>query len=314
MATIIVGTTTPPTPTVDPAKLSVSAQNQNAKYTSLPAGATVKVYSNAANDAALAQAAGIKVNITSSTWTGASIAIGATDYIFFTMTDSGGWTSPMTADGQIPTNPDGPGAGTALDSIQATSKNTVTSSAAGNVAGNDKITLYVGGTAYSTATPVGSTMTVAPDLVAGNAPTYTRTNPDGHESVISAADGEILILTMAADDNGGGTAGTLETGDRLILSFGGPTKPFNVNVPITVSNISWVATGTATLGTGVLKNPGTAFVSVPLTATATCTDFATGETVTFNILPTTPIVDMVGGNQVLPAATPTPFTFDDTDF
>jgi hypothetical protein len=312
-AYITVRTTTPPPPLVDPAKLFVSAQNQNAKYTSLPVGAKVEVYSDATNNAATAVGNGVKVTINSdNTWTVWSGAIGNNDYIFFTMTDSSMWTSPITADGQIPTEPYGPGGGLALDSIQATSKNMVTSSAAGNVAGNDKITLYVGGTAYSAATSVGSPMTLTTDLIAGNEPKYTRTNPDGHESVISAADGEILILTTAADDNAGGTAGTLETGDRLILSFGGVTKPFNVNAPITVSNISWVATGIATLGTGVLTGTGTTLVSVPLTATATCTDFATGETVNFNILPNTPIVDTTGGNQVLPAATP--FAFDDTNF
>jgi len=315
-ATVTVGTTTPPPPLVDPAKLFVSFQNQNAKYTSLPAGATVKVYTNVANDAALALAAGVKVTITSSdTWTGASIGILVTDYIFFTMTDSGGWTSPMTADGQIPTAPDGPGVGFALDSIQATSKNTVTSSAAGNVAGNDKITLYVVGvlTPYSAATPVGSIMTVAPDLVAGNVPTYTRTNPDGHESGISAADGVILILTTAVDT---AADGILNPGDILTLNFGANV---NVNVPITVFNISWVASAaTAALddGTGTLVGtiPSPGVLNVVLTATATCTDFAGGETVAFNILPTTPIVDTTGGNQVLPAATPTPFNFDETDF
>lgn len=309
-ATITVGTTTPPPPLVDPAKLSVSAQNQNAKYTSLPAGATVKVYSNAVNDAGTAT---LKVTIISSnSWIGASIGILATDYIFFTMTDSGGWTSPMTADGQIPTAPDGPGAGTALDSIQATSENTVISSAAGNVAGNDKITLYVGGMAYSAATPVGSTMAVTTDLVAGDAPMYTRTNPDGHESMLSAADGVILILTTAVNaQGGGGAATTLDIGDTLTLNFGGNV---DVNVPITVSNISWAATAAAALdnGTGILAATGPGLGTVVLIATATCTDFVALETVAFNILTTTPIVDATGGNQVLPATAP--FAFDDTDF
>lgn len=305
-ATITVVVVVPPTPLVDPDKLFVSAQNQNAKYTLLPAGATVKVYSDPANDAALAFLGGVKVTIISSdTWTGASFVIGATDYIFFTLTDSGGWTSPITADGQIPALPNG----TALGNIQATSKNTVTSSAAGNVAGNDKITLYVGGIAYSAATPVGSTMTVAPDLVAGDAPRYTRTNPDGHESILSAADGVILILTTAVDANGGGVGSTLDSGDTLTLNFGGNV---DVNVPITISNISWVATGTATLGTGTLAPTGTGLGIVVLIATVTCTDFAGGETANFNILPNTPIVDTTGGNQVLPAATA--FPFDETDF
>lgn len=294
---------------VDPAKLFVSFQNQNAKYTSLPAGATVKVYSNATNNAGTAA---LKVTITSNnSWTGASVGILVTDYIFFTVIDSGGWTSPMTADGQIPTAPDGPGAGTALESIQATSKNTVTSSVAGFVTGNDKITLYVGGIAYSAATSVGSLMTVAPDLVAGNVPTYTRTNPDGHESAVSGADGLILILTTAGDGNGG-VGSTLDSGDTLTLSFGGNV---DVNVPITVFNISWVASAaTAALdnGTGTLAGTSTSVATVVLTATANCTDFAGGETVAFNILTTTPIVDTTGGNQVLPAAAAIPF--DATDF
>ena len=307
----VVTPVTPPTPLVDPDKLSVSAQNQNAKYTSLPAGATVKVYSNAANDAAAAQAAGVKANITSSnTWT--PCPIGVTDYIFFTMTDSGGWTSPITADGQIPTAPDV----TALGSIQATSKNTVTSSVDGNVTGNDKITLYVGGIAYSAATSVGSTMTVTTDLVAGNQPMYTRTNPDGHESVISGADGKILILHTAVGT--GGAVGVIENADILTLKFWDATTDtsVDVNVPITISNISWVASaGTAALdnGTGTLANTGTNVASVVLIATANCTDFAALETVDFNILPNTPIVDNAGGNQVLPAATATTFT-DGTDF
>jgi hypothetical protein len=311
-AIITVGTTTPPTPTVDPAKLFVSFQNQNAKYTSLPAGATVKVYSNAVNDAGTAT---LKVTIISSnSWTGASIGILITDYIFFTVTDSGGWTSPMTADGQIPTAPDGPGAGTALNSIQATSKNTVTSSVAGFVTGNDKITLYVGGIAYSAATPVGSTMTVAPDLVAGNVPTYTRTNPDGHESAVSGADGAILQLLTAVDADVAGAVGVIEPTDTLTLNF---VANVTVNVPITVFNISWVASaaiaalddGTGTLAASATYVPGT----LNLTATATRTDFAGGETVAFNILTTTPIVDTTGGNQVLPAAATTTFT-DGVDF
>ena len=298
---------------VDPAKLSVSAQNQNAKYTSLPTGATVKVYSNAANDAAAAQTAGVKVAISSSnSWTNASIAIVAADYIFFTVTDSGGWTSPITADGQIPTKPDA----TALGSIQATSKNTVTSSVAGNVTGNDKITLYVGGLPYSTATSVGSTMTVTTDLVAGNAPTYTRNNPDGHESVISAADGKILILHTAVGT--GGVAGVIENADILTLKFWDATTDTNVdvNVPITISNISWVASATTAAlddGSGILRSTIANQATVVLTATANCTDFAALETVAFNTLTTTPIVDNVGGNQVLPAATATTFT-DGTDF
>lgn len=314
-AYINVGTTTPPPPIVDPAKLFVSAQNQNAKYTSLPAGAKVEVYSNAANDAALAQAAGVKVTINSdNTWTAWSVVIGNNDYIFFTMTDSSMWTSPITADGQIPTLPDGPGGGTALDSIQAISKNTVTSSAAGNVAGNDKITLYVVGTAtaYSAATPVGSTMAVAPDLAAGDVPTYTRTNPDGHESIISAADGAILQLITAVDTDNAVNPGVIDPGDTLTLNFGAIV---DVNVSITIFNISWVASATtAALDNGTVNLAGTGTVAnVVLTATANCTDFAALETVAFNILPTTPIVDTIGGNQVLPAAAAFTFT-DGVDF
>jgi len=300
---------------VDSAKLFVSAQNQNAKYTSLPTGATVKVYSNAANDAAAAQTAGVKVAISSSnSWTNASIAIVAADYIFFTVTDSGGWTSPITADGQIPTKPDV----TALGSIQATSKNTVTSSVAGNVTGNDKITLYVGGLPYSAATSVGSTMTVTTDLVTGNAPTYTRTNPDGHESVASAADGKILILHTATDNDVAGATGVIEPTDTLTLTFwdGGGNLNVDVNVPITISNISWVASATTAAldnGTGTLAGTSTNVATVILIATANCTDFAALETVDFNVLTNTPIVDNAGGNQVLPAATATTFT-DGTDF
>ena len=285
-AYINVGTTTPPPPLVDPAKLFVSAQNQNAKYTSLPAGATVKVYSHTNNDAAAAEAAGVKVTINSSdTWTGVSIVIGATDYIFFTMTDSSMWTSPMTADGQIPTLPDG----TALGNIQATSKNTVTSSAAGNVIGSDKITLYVAGTvtAYSAATPVGLPMAVAPDLAAGDVPTYTRTNANGHESAVSGPDGTIVQI-ISATYTGALVDGKVDPGDTITITYSD-----NVTVA-TVASLNFVLGGT-TITASLAQGIATTAV---LTITSGPHDLSAHATVNFN-LANENIVDVGGGNWAL---------------
>lgn len=304
-ATITVGTITPPTPTVDPAKLFVSAQTGKAKYTALPAGATsVTVYSHATKDPVAAVAASAKVTIIlSDWWTTMAPAIAANDHIYFMIAYSDGTTSPVTYDGQLPDAPDN----AALAKIQATSKNTVTSTAAGNVAATDKITLYVGAgpTRYSDPAPVGSTMTFATNLVASDVPKYTRTNANGHESAVSGTDGQILELISAADTNVG-TVNVLDAGDTLTLGFTGGLS-VDVTANITVSHISWVTTGAALLGTGTLAGIGTG-TTVVLTATATCADFTGAETVTFNISDTVPIVDTVGGNQVLPRATGFTFT------
>ena len=284
-------------------KLMVSAQKGEAKYTSLPEGATVVVYSWATNDAVAAHGNGPKATIDSlhnpALYTG-----GDNDYIFFEITG----TLTLTPDGRIPTAPNI----AALTKIQATNENTVTSTAAGSVDPTDKITLYVGGTAYSEPTLVGETMNLSKLLVAGEMPTYTRTNTDGHESVVSLEDGIILKLVGALANNGTGVEDVLDEGDLIILDFGGSV---DVLSPIQVSNISWVAsTSTAVLddGTETLANTGTNLPGVILFATANCTDFATGEWVEFNILADTLIVDHIGGNQVLPADPV--FTFHATDF
>lgn len=86
----------------------------------------------------------------------------------------------------------------ALNSIRATNKNTVTSIVAGTVETGDKITLYRITTRISESTLVGSDMTFTADLSADDAPKYTRTNPNGHESALSTADGKILALITAA--------------------------------------------------------------------------------------------------------------------
>jgi len=295
-----------PSTTPDPTKLFVSAKTQRAKYTSLPAGATLRLYTYPSDNSTAAVDSGEKVIITANnTWTGASSTIGDTDYIYFTM-EKDGWTSSITSDGYIPVKPND----TALNSIQATSKNTVTSSAAGTVTGNDKITLYVGGEAYSVATPVGS-MTLTTALAGGDLPKYTRTNPDGHESKLSDADGKILALTTATA--GGNDNDTLNAGDTITLVFTGNTT-VDVTVPITVSNIDWVASkSTAKLddGTGTLANTVNDTDSVVLVATANCANFDTDEVITFNIKSTIPIVDHAGGNQVLPLANDEEFNSSD---
>ena len=287
-------------------KLMVSAQKHEAKYTSLPEGATVVVYSWATNDAVAAKLDGAKATIDLPLNNPALYTGGDKDYIFFEMT--GPEVVTLTADGRIPTAPNA----AALTKIQATNENTITSIAAGNMDPTDKITLYVGGTAYSEPTLVGETITLSKLLVAGEMPTYTRTNTDGHESVVSLEDGIILQLVGALAKNGTGVEDVLDEGDLIILDFGGSV---DVLSPIQVSNISWVAsTSTAVLddGTETLANTGTNLPGVILFATANCTDFATGEWVEFNILADTSIVDHIGGNQVLPADPV--FTFHATDF
>ncbi|MCK4241244.1 MAG: hypothetical protein KAX30_06445 [Candidatus Atribacteria bacterium] len=312
-ATINVITGVPSHPEVDPDKLFVCARTGTAKYTALPPGATlVTVYSGITPDPQLALPTAF---ITlSDTWT-TYVGIAANDYIFFTITDSDGWLSPRTPDGQLPDFPNP----IALLSIQATGKDTVTSGPAGNVDGSDQITLFIGPTAYSDPTPVGTVMNLLPgyNLTFGDVPTYTRTNAAGHESIISGADGQILQLITAVP-SATGIIGVIELGDTLTLTFSGVAVTVDVTSAIQVSNISWVATaGTAALdnGTGFLAPTDTTgtLTTVVLTATPTCANFAVGEWVTFNIKTDTPIVDSVGGNQVLPAAAAFNFV-DGVDF
>jgi len=302
---IVSAVVTPPTPTVDPAKLFVSAQTGKVKYTALPAGAiSVTVYSAATKDPVAAVAAAAKATIIlNDVWTAWSVAINANEYIYFMIAYSDGTTSPVTYDGQLPDKPDT----AALAKIQATSENAVTSTAAGNVAATDKITLYILSVQKSNPASVGSTMTFVYNLAAGDVPTYTRTNANGHESAVSVADGQILELISAAAANGGGSLNVLDVGDTLTLGF---TSGLSVDVTanITVSHISWVTTGAALLGTGTLAGIGAGTMTVVLTATATCADFTGVETVTFNISDTVPIVDTAGGNRVLPRATGFTFT------
>ena len=290
-------------------KLVVSAQKGEAKYTSLPEGATVLVYScdhNNVDDAVLC--ATIDSLHNPAIYTG-----GDNDYIFFEIT--GPELVTLTPDGRIPTAPNS----VALTKIQATSETTVTSIAAGNIYPTDKITLYVDGTAYSNPTPVGETMNFGMHLVAGQQPTYTRTNTEGHESVVSDLDGTILILNTADPANIGGNVGKLEPGDTITLKFsdGIDNKDIIAKELILVSQIYWYANAsTASLGNDpdILADTGTYLADdgVVLTVTANCNNFAFGETVIFNIEPDIPIVDAEGGNQVLPADPS--FTFHAADF
>ncbi|GAI88236.1 unnamed protein product, partial [marine sediment metagenome] len=248
------------------------------------------------------------------TWTDLDTDTGDTDYIFFELIKTG-WTSDRTSDGQIPAAPNAD----ALGSIQATDADTVTSSAAGNLTTGDSIKGYVGGTDYSTtgAVNVGSTMTLTTDLAAGNAPYYTKTNTAGHESVLSStADGAILILTGAVGANATGTAGTLDAGDTITLSF---TSGVSVIVehPILGSHITWTpANGSSVFGAAAdqLRDTADSATSVVLVATSSVEDIDSDETVSFNVASTIPIVDAIGGNYVLPRATIFAAHFDSGDF
>ena len=296
--------------TADATQLYVSAQNDNAKYTDVPTGGNIKVYAFATDNADSAVAAGVKGTITvDDTWTACS-AFGHTDFIYFTLTTSGALTSAVTSDGQIPEAPNA----VALRSIQATGTTTVISSAAGNLTTGDSIKCYVGSTAYSAATNVGTDMTLTTALVAADAPKYTKTNTAGHESIVSSADGAILILTRAVGANGG-IAGTLDTGDTITLTYSGVV---DVNLPIYVSNLTWTATGTAVFSAAseMLKNTDTTTDSTGVVLTAvTCTNFTdSAETVTFNVPTNVNIVDNTGGNFVLPWASDSAAHFDSGDF
>jgi hypothetical protein len=291
----------------DATKLFVSAKTTTAKYTALPTGATVEVYSHASNSSAAALAAGVKCTITLNNEDTTFTDITAGDYIFFLIIYSDDTTSSLTADGTLPSAPDS----TALANIQATSKNTVTSTAAGTVDIGDKITLYVVTTRYSEPTTVGSIMTFTEDLEANDEPKYTRTNANGHESALSAtADGKILSPT-AADT---AVNAILEVGDKITLTFGSNVI---VTANITLPYISWVTTnGSSKFGgdniTHLTDSSDTPSTTVVLTAFTGCVDIDTDETVKFNILPTIPIVDNAGKNQVLPLAADA--SFDSGDF
>jgi len=278
-AYITVGTGTA---AVDPAKLFVRALTSTAKYTALPAGATsVTVYSNATPDPVLAVAAGAKATIIlNDVWT-TMTGIPDNEYIYFMIAYSDGTTSPVTADGQMPDAPDV----TALANIQATSKNTVTSTAAGNVVATDNITLYISGIQKSNPTLVGSTMTFVYNLAAADAPAYTRTNANGHESTPSGPDGAIVQIAGAAYA-GGILDGIVETGDIITITYSA-----NVTVA-TVASLNFVLEGTtitASLAQGI---PTTAL----LTITGGPYDLSAQATVNFN-LANENIVDGAGGGN-----------------
>jgi hypothetical protein len=317
-ATTTVGVTaaTTPSTTADPTKLSVSAQRDTAIYTDVPSGGYVDVYTFDTDAVDSAEAAGIKFHITTSgveTNTYGGSTIGSTDNIYFQVYSGSSWTN-MTSDGKIPVAPNSD----ALGSIQATSPTIVSSSAAGagNLLAGEKIRCYEGEAepywSHSTAaTTIGEDMTITA-LVAGDEPFYTRTNADGHESVVSSKDGKTLILTGATGANkDGGTAGTLETGDTITLTYDGNV---NVNLPIYIENITWTATQ-ARFGTALEKlkdTETTDSTGVVLTA-RTCTNFAdSAEKVTFNVPTDNCIVDVAGGNFVFKCATD--FEFDSADF
>ena len=286
-STITVGTTTPPTPTVDPAKLFVSLQTGKAKYTALPAGATsVTVYSDATKDPVAAVTGGVTATIILNDWWTAIAGVAANEYIYFMITYSDGTTSPVTYDGQLPDVPNA----AALAKIQATSKNTVTSTAGGNVGATDKISLYVGAVRYSEPTPLG-TMTTAKNLADTNVPLYTRTNANGHESAVSGADGTIVqINTAVYADNNAVTPldGKVDPGDTITITYSG-------NVTVTAVPISFSLGGT--IITANLTS--TAANNAVLTITGGPYDLSAQATVNFN-LANKNIVDNVvppgGGN------------------
>jgi hypothetical protein len=271
---------TPPTPTVDPAKLFVSLQTGKAKYTTLPAGATsVTVYSDATKDPVAAVTGGVTATIILNDWWTAIAGVAANEYIYFMITYSDGTTSPVTYDGQLPALPDP----AALAKIQATNKNTVTSSTAGNVDATDKISLYVVAVRYSEPTPLG-TMTTAKNLADTNVPLYTRTNVNGHESATSGADGIIVQITGAVYA-GGAVDGKVETGDTITITYSG-------NVTVTAASISFVLGGTtitADLAQGAVN-------TAVLTITGGPYDLSAQATVNFN-LANENIVDAAGGGN-----------------
>ena len=220
---------TPPTPTVDPAKLFVCDRTGTAKYTAIPPGATaVTVYSDPTNDGSVAFGNGPRAIITLSDFWTTYVGITPNDYIFFTITDSDGWISPITPDGQLPVAPNA----IALMKIQATSKDTVTSAPFGNVDGSDQITLFVGviPVAFSNPTPVGTDMNLLPghNLFAGDLPTYTRTNTAGHESTFSGADGQIVEIDVPGaaavityNNVGPPNDGCVDTNDVITIKYSG---------------------------------------------------------------------------------------------
>ena len=296
--------------TADATQLYVSAQNDYAKYTDVPTGGNIKVYSYTSDNADSAVAAGVKGTITvDDTWTSCT-AFGHTDYIYFTLTTSGALTSAVTSDGQIPDYP----TVTALGSIQATSTTTVTSSADGNLTTGDKIKCYVGSTAHGAATNVGTAMTLTSALVVTDSPCYTKTNTAGHESVVSSDDGQIEILVSAVARNVT-TEGSLAAGDTITLVY---SDNVNVILPIYVSNLTWTTSGTAVFAgaSEVLKSTSsTDTTEVLLTAGASAVNFAdSAESITFNVPANVRIVDAAGGNFVLPWASDSAAHFDSSSF
>ena len=304
-------TINPATTSPDPAKLSINASvgagSYKATYTDVPEGATVKVYSYPSDDSEAAELTTEISVITLDNTPAACSDIADDHFIFFKIFYSDSSTSAITSDGRMPSAPDAD----ALNNIQATSKNKVESTAAGTVEIGDKITLYVATTKYSYPTTVGTTMTSTIDLVADNLPLYTRTNPNGHESVPSVADGKVLSPTVTATP----VNNTLEAGDTIILDFGTGNE-VTVKEDILHPHISWVTSGSSKFGvdneTPLLEYPVPSAVTVTLTAFTGCVDIDSAEVVTFNIEANIPIVDTTGNNQVLPLATAE--EFDSSDF
>ena len=313
IAIVTITAATPSSTDPDPTKLSISGKTDTAKYTSLPSGATVKVYSHVTNSASAAAATSAKATITLNNEDTAYSSFTAGDYIFFMIFYSDDTTSSLTADGRLPSVPNAD----ALAAIQAINKNTVTSTAAGTVVTGDKITLYVSSTRYSDPTTVGSTMTFTNDLDADDAPYYTRTNTNGHESKLSVADGVILELYSAVATNTG-SINVLEAGDTIILKFGSSgTDNVIVTEKIYLPHISWVTSGSSLFGgddTTALADSATSASSVTLMAFAGYADIDTDETVKFNIETDIPIVDATGKNRVLPFAVGSEAEFDSSSF
>ena len=300
----------------DATKLSINGSagtgNFKATYTDVPEKATVKVYSYVSNSPTDAVDADAIATITLDNTPTDCSDIEDGHYIFFKIFYSDTSISATTADGTMPSAPNP----TALNAIQATSKNTFTSKAAGTVETGDKLTLYVGDTPYSDPTAVGGTTTFTLDLEANNAPKYTRTNAAGHESKPSGPDGAILALYSAVATNVDGTLYILKATDTIILKFGSSGgSDVKVTEKIYLPQISWLTSRSSKFGgndTTALADSAASATTVTLTAFTDCVDIDTDETVTFNILPTIRIVDAAGGNRVLP--TTSTITFDSDSF
>lgn len=129
-------------------------------------------------------------------------------------------------------------------------------------------------------------MTFVYDLAASDAPTYTRTNVNGHESAVSGVDGTIEQITGAAYA-GGASDGIVETGDIITITYSG-----NVTVA-TVASLNFVLGGTtitASLAQGIVT-------TAVLTITGGPYDLSAQLTVNFNLADENIVDASVGGGN-----------------